>query len=41
MGETTADRLFESNTFLIWRGGEAGNFELKLEYRISSINSGI
>lgn len=41
IGETRADKPLESNTFLIWRGGEPGDFELKLEYRINSTNSGI
>ena len=29
------------NTFIIWRGGEPADFELKLEFRINSTNSGI
>ncbi|MCA9247663.1 MAG: DUF1080 domain-containing protein, partial [Planctomycetales bacterium] len=33
-GETTADKPTKGNTFIIWRGGEVGDFELKLEYRI-------
>jgi hypothetical protein len=42
VGEITADKLLKSNTFIIWRGGETKNFELKLEYRISKEgNSGI
>lgn len=42
VGEITADKLLKSNTFIIWRGGEPKDFELKLEYRISSEgNSGI
>ncbi|HUH19164.1 DUF1080 domain-containing protein [Albibacterium sp.] len=32
----------KSNTFLIWEGGQPGDFELKVEYKISSVgNSGI
>ena len=32
----------KSNTFLIWEGGQPGDFELKVEYRISaSGNSGV
>lgn len=41
-GEITADKLLKSNTFIIWTGGQPGDFELKLEYRISvDGNSGI
>lgn len=32
----------KSNTFIIWEGGQPGDFELKVEYKISSVgNSGI
>ncbi len=42
VGEITADKLLKSNTFIIWRGGEPKDFELKLEYRISTDgNSGV
>ncbi|HQW02084.1 MAG TPA: DUF1080 domain-containing protein [Saprospiraceae bacterium] len=42
VGEITPDKLVKNNTFLIWRGGEPKNFELKLEFRISKTgNSGI
>ena len=41
-GEITPDTIIRSNTFLIWRGGSPGDFELKVDYRIStSGNSGI
>jgi hypothetical protein len=40
-GETTQEKKTNSNTFLIWQGGEIGDFELKLKYRIFSGNSGI
>lgn len=43
-GEETAETspLLKANTFIIWRGGEPGDFELKAEYRISENgNSGI
>jgi hypothetical protein len=34
--------LLKRNTIIIWRGGELGDFELKLEYRVSAEgNSGI
>jgi hypothetical protein len=41
VGESTAERPLPRNTFLVWRGGEPANFELKLEYRMNSTNSGI
>ena len=41
VGETSAEKKLEENTFIIWRGGEPADFELKLEYRINSTNSGI
>ena len=41
VGTSTAENLVRENTFLIWRGGEPGDFELKLEYRINASNSGI
>jgi hypothetical protein len=41
IGETTASNKLTENTFVIWRGGEPGDFELKLEYRINATNSGI
>lgn len=42
VGEVRADNLLEQNSFIIWRGGELADFELKLEYRVSAEgNSGI
>ena len=41
VGETTAENKLTENTFVIWRGGEPADFELKLEYRINAENSGI
>jgi hypothetical protein len=42
VGEITADKLLKNNTFIIWRGGETKDFELKLEYKMSiDGNSGI
>lgn len=41
-GEITPDTIIKSNTFIIWRGAEPENFELKADYRITSGgNSGI
>ncbi len=33
-GETTADHPLKHNTFLIWQGGEVGDFVLRLRFRI-------
>lgn len=41
VGESTPENRVERNTFLIWRGGEVGDFELKLDFRINGTNSGI
>lgn len=40
-GQTTADKPTKGNTFIIYRGGEVGDFELTLEYKIIGGNSGI
>jgi hypothetical protein len=41
IGETTAANPLKVNTFLIWRGGTPGDFELKLDYKINATNSGV
>jgi Domain of Unknown Function (DUF1080) len=41
IGETTTENQPVQNTFLIWRKGKPGNFELKLEYKLTGFNSGI
>ena len=42
LGEITPDKLLETNSFIIWQGGEPSDFELKTEFRITeSGNSGI
>ncbi|MGE0131532.1 MAG: DUF1080 domain-containing protein [Blastocatellales bacterium] len=41
IGESTPASPLKANTFLIWRGGQPKDFELKLEYRINSTNSGV
>jgi Domain of Unknown Function (DUF1080) len=42
VGEITPETIIRSNTFVIWRGGRPKDFELKLDYRITSAgNSGI
>ena len=42
VGEITPEAIIKSNTFIIWRGGAPADFELKVDYRITSGgNSGI
>ena len=40
-GKTTKEKPTKGNTFLIWRDGKTGDFELRLKYRIVGGNSGI
>jgi hypothetical protein len=41
VGESTEQKPLEHNTFLIWRGGEPADFELKVQFRLNSTNSGV
>jgi hypothetical protein len=41
IGEVTPATLLKQNNFLIWRGGQPANFELKVEFRLTGGNSGI
>jgi hypothetical protein len=41
VGETTAANPLKANTFIIWRGGQTKDFELKLEYKMNATNSGV
>jgi hypothetical protein len=41
VGESTPAKPVKTNTFLVWRGGEPADFELKLEFRINATNSGV
>jgi len=41
VGQTTPERPLKVNTFLIWRGAQPTDFELKAQYRIDATNSGI
>jgi hypothetical protein len=42
VGEITPETVIKSNTFIIWRGGEPADFELKVDFKISAGgNSGI
>lgn len=40
-GRTTPENPTKGNTFVIWRAGKTGDFELRLKYRIVGGNSGI
>ena len=42
VGEIKPETVIKSNTFIIWKGGEPADFELKVDFRITSGgNSGI
>jgi Domain of Unknown Function (DUF1080) len=41
VGESTAENPVKENTFLVWKGGEPADFELKVELRMTGGNSGI
>jgi hypothetical protein len=42
VGEVTPETILKRNSFLIWKGGTVGDFELVVEYRVSAKgNSGI
>ncbi len=42
VGEVTEETILQRNSFIIWRGGEPDDFELKVEYRVSGEgNSGL
>mgnify|MGYP003637604550 CR=1 FL=1 len=40
-GETTVDKPTKGNTFLVWQGGEAGDFVFKTKVRFNGNNSGV
>ncbi len=40
-GQTTAEKATKGNTFLVWRKGEVGDFELRLQFKIIGGNSGV
>jgi hypothetical protein len=41
VGESTEANAVKENTFIIYRGGEPADFELKVEFRINNTNSGV
>ena len=38
-GETTKEHVANGNTFLIWQGGDVGDFELRLSFRCNAANN--
>lgn len=40
-GRSTKEAPLKANTFLVWQGGEVGDFELTFRYRIVGGNSGV
>ena len=41
IGESTPENRITRNTFAIWRGGQPADFELKVDWKMNSTNSGI
>ncbi len=41
IGESTPEKLLKVNTFIVWRGGQPKDFELKVDFRMNSTNSGV
>lgn len=42
IGEVTPSTLLKTNTFIVWKGGTPGDFELKVDFKIAEAgNSGI
>jgi hypothetical protein len=40
-GRTTKEKPTKGNTFLVWQGGEVGDFEFNFKYKIVGGNSGV
>jgi hypothetical protein len=40
-GETTKDDVTKGNTFLIWKGGEPGDFDMRLTFRLDPNQTGL
>lgn len=41
VGQTTKEKPTKGNTFLIWQGGQPGDFELRMKFKLENHNSGI
>lgn len=37
-GQTTPNRVLKANTFLVWKGGELKNFELRMQFKLTGEN---
>ena len=37
-GQTTASKVLEGNTFLVWKGGQPANFELRAKFKLTGQN---
>jgi hypothetical protein len=37
-GQTTAEKVLPANTFLVWKGGDVKNFELRTQFRLVANN---
>jgi hypothetical protein len=37
-GRTTAEKVLKTNTFLVWKGGEPANFELRVMFKLTPDN---
>lgn len=40
VGKTTMEHQPKQNIFCIWKGGQPGDFELKLDYKMTGVNNG-
>jgi hypothetical protein len=40
-GQTTKEKPTKGNTFLVWKGGEVADFELRFKYKLVGGNSGV
>ena len=38
-GQSTAAKVVDANTFIIWQGGEPANFELRLKFKLTAQNA--
>ena len=38
-GQSSATKVVDANTFLVWQGGEPANFELRLKFRLTAQNA--
>jgi hypothetical protein len=41
VGETTKEKKIRNNTFLVWKDGKPGDFDLRFQYKLRNHNTGI